>query len=78
MGNINITTARTKAYANEQRTMSTEHYSKQTQSNPIGAESHYHNAVAGIRQAVEENRRQKCSGANEQPAENQARQECKG
>jgi len=35
MGNINISTARTKSYANEQRTMSNEHYSKQTQSNPI-------------------------------------------
>jgi ABC-type antimicrobial peptide transport system permease subunit len=35
MGNINISTARTKAYANEQRTMNNEHYSKQTQSNPI-------------------------------------------
>ena len=35
MGNINISTARTKAYANKQRTMSNEHYSKQTQSNPI-------------------------------------------
>ena len=51
---------------------------ERTQSNPIGAESHYHNAVAGICQAVEEDRRQKCSGANEQPAENQARQECQG
>jgi len=35
MGSINISTARTKAYANEQRTMSNERYSKQTQSNPI-------------------------------------------
>jgi hypothetical protein len=35
MGNINISTARTKAYANEQRAMNNEHYSKQTQSNPI-------------------------------------------
>jgi len=35
MGNINITTARTKAYANEQRTMNNERYPKQTQSNPI-------------------------------------------
>jgi len=35
MGNINISTARTKAYANEQRTISNEHYPKQTQSNPI-------------------------------------------
>jgi hypothetical protein len=35
MGNINISTARTKAYANEQRTMNNEHYPKQTQSNPI-------------------------------------------
>ena len=35
MGNINISTARTKAYANEQRTINNEHYSKQTQSNPI-------------------------------------------
>ena len=35
MGNINISTARTKAYANEQRTMSNERYPKQTQSNPI-------------------------------------------
>ena len=35
MGNINISTAKTKAYANEQRTMSNERHSKQTQSNPI-------------------------------------------
>jgi len=35
MGNINISTARTKAYANEQQTMNNECYSKQTQSNPI-------------------------------------------
>jgi hypothetical protein len=35
MGNINISAAKTKAYANEQRTMNNEHYSKQTQSNPI-------------------------------------------
>jgi len=35
MGNINISTARPKAYANEQQTMSTERYQKQTQSNPI-------------------------------------------
>jgi len=35
MGNINISTAKTKAYANEQRTMDTERYPKQTQSNPI-------------------------------------------
>jgi hypothetical protein len=35
MGNINISTANTKAYAKEQRTMNNERYSKQTQSNPI-------------------------------------------
>jgi len=35
MGNINISTVRTKAYANEQRTMNNERYPKQTQSNPI-------------------------------------------
>jgi hypothetical protein len=35
MGNINISTARTKTYANEQRTMSNERHSKQTQSKPI-------------------------------------------
>jgi len=35
MGNINISTARTKACANEQPTMSNECYPKQTQSNPI-------------------------------------------
>jgi hypothetical protein len=35
MGNINISTARTKAYANKQRTMNNERYPKQTQSNPI-------------------------------------------
>ena len=34
MGNINISTAQIKAYANEQRTMNNERYSKQTQSNP--------------------------------------------
>jgi len=35
MGNINISTARTNAYTKEQRAMSNERYSKQTQSNPI-------------------------------------------
>jgi len=35
MGNINISTARTKAYAKEQRTMNNERYPEQTQSNPI-------------------------------------------
>jgi len=35
MGNINISTAKTKAYAKEQRTMNTKRYPKQTQSNPI-------------------------------------------
>jgi len=35
MGKMTIRTATTKAYANEQRTMSNERYSKQTQSNPI-------------------------------------------
>jgi hypothetical protein len=35
MGNINISTAIQKIYANEQRTMSNERYPKQTQSNPI-------------------------------------------
>jgi len=35
MGNINISTARTKAYAKEHRTMNNEHYPKQTQSKPI-------------------------------------------
>jgi len=35
MGNINISTAKTKAYATEQRTMNTKRYPKQTQSNPI-------------------------------------------
>jgi hypothetical protein len=35
IGNINISTARTKAYINEQRTISNERYSKRTQSNPI-------------------------------------------
>jgi hypothetical protein len=35
MGNMNISTTRTKTYAKEQRTMSNQRYSKQTQSNPI-------------------------------------------
>jgi len=35
IGNINISTAKTKAYAKEQRTMNTKRYPKQTQSNPI-------------------------------------------
>jgi hypothetical protein len=35
IGKMNISTAIIKAYANEQRTMSNERYSKQTQSNPI-------------------------------------------
>jgi len=35
MGNINISTAKTKPYAKEQRTMNNERYPKQTQSNPI-------------------------------------------
>jgi len=39
MGNINISTAKTKAYANKQRTINNEHYSKQTQSNPIQAQN---------------------------------------
>jgi hypothetical protein len=38
MGNINVTTAPTRAYANEQRTMSNEHYSKQTQQVLSGVE----------------------------------------
>jgi len=37
MGNINISTAIVKAYANKQRTMNNERCSKQTQSNPIPA-----------------------------------------
>jgi len=42
MGKIAISTARTKAYAKEQRTMNNEHYSKQTQSKPISnAETAY-------------------------------------
>jgi len=39
MGNINISTANTKAYGKEQRTMSTEPYSKQTQTKPISNQS---------------------------------------
>jgi hypothetical protein len=35
MGNITTSTAKTKAYANKQRTINNEHYPKQTQSNPI-------------------------------------------
>jgi len=35
MGNININTARTKAYAKEQQTMNNDRHSKQTQTNPI-------------------------------------------
>jgi hypothetical protein len=35
MGKITISTATLKAYANEQRTMNNERYSKQTQSKPI-------------------------------------------
>jgi hypothetical protein len=35
MGKMNISTARTKAYAKEQRTMNNKRHSKQTQSNPI-------------------------------------------
>jgi len=35
MGNINISTATPKTYANKQRTMSNKRHSKQTQSNPI-------------------------------------------
>jgi hypothetical protein len=35
MGNINISTATVKAYANKQRTINNERYPKQTQSNPI-------------------------------------------
>ena len=38
IGNINISTARTKTYANEQRTMSNERYSKQTQQVLSGVE----------------------------------------
>jgi len=35
MGKMNISTAKRKAYAKEQRTMNNECYPKQTQSNPI-------------------------------------------
>jgi len=35
MGKMTISLATIKAYANEQRAMSNEHYPKQTQSNPI-------------------------------------------
>jgi hypothetical protein len=35
MGNIDISTASTKSYANEQRTINNERYSKQTQTKPI-------------------------------------------
>jgi hypothetical protein len=35
MGNMTISTVATKPYPNEQRTMSNERYSKQTQSKPI-------------------------------------------
>jgi hypothetical protein len=35
MGNIDVSAARTKAYAKKQRTINNERYSKQTQSNPI-------------------------------------------
>jgi hypothetical protein len=38
MGKMNISIARTKAYAKEQRTMNNEYYPKQTQSNPIPAQ----------------------------------------
>jgi hypothetical protein len=34
IGKINISTAITKSYANEQRTMNNERYPKQTQTNP--------------------------------------------
>jgi hypothetical protein len=34
IGNINISTARTKAYLKEQRTMNNERHSKQTQNSP--------------------------------------------
>ena len=35
MGNMTISIVATKPYPNEQRTINNEHYSKQTQSNPI-------------------------------------------
>ncbi len=35
MGKMTISTTTPKAYANKQRTMNNEHYSKQTQSKPI-------------------------------------------
>ena len=42
IGKINISTTRTKAYAKKQRTMTNEHYPKQTQSKPISeAETAY-------------------------------------
>ena len=42
MGKMTISIATIKAYANEQRTMINEHYSKQTQSKPISnAETPY-------------------------------------
>ena len=50
MGNINISTAETKAYAKEQRTMNNEHRSKQTQSNPISnAESQFQTQFSGAK-----------------------------
>jgi hypothetical protein len=54
MGNINISTARTKAYAKEQRTMNNEHYSKQSQNkaNFKGRNSSVVRKIAPYRTAV--------------------------
>ena len=49
MGNINISTARTNAYAKEQRTMSNERYPKQTQSHHTGRASRIEYPASSIK-----------------------------
>jgi len=50
IGNITISIVATKPYANEQRTMNNERYSKQTQSNPISnAESQFQTQFSGAK-----------------------------
>jgi len=63
MGNINISTARTKAYAKEQRTMNNEHYRKQTQSNPKLSPPRRNPALS----EVEGTRHEPCTTAAGQP-----------
>jgi hypothetical protein len=70
MGKINISTATLKTYANKQRTMNNERYSKQTQSNPIlppifpRPRSALGYTTASLRVRISRNRTSKSSGGS--------------